>query len=295
MRFLASPLSGFITGEIARPQRRPADGLTRWTSRPADHADRPVRPARAVAFVPGGYGGIGEAIAWSLAQAGARVAVAGRSAEQGASRWPRGCASTAAAMRPASRWTRIRCPTSARCVDAVAERFGAHRHARQLRRHAARATPRRRDRRGLRRGAAGQPEGRDVPGAGDGAAPAGAAAARCTCCRCARSSACEDRGYSAYCATKGALVMLVKQHAVELARHGITVNGVAPTVVRQRDGAPLARRPAGAAAGCSNASRSAVSPSRRTWSARRCSSAARRRRSSRGRSLYVDGGLTATQ
>ena len=38
-------------------------------------------------------------------------------------------------------------------------------------------------------------------------------------------------GYSAYCATKGALVMLVKQHALELAPHGIQVNGVAPTVV----------------------------------------------------------------
>lgn len=41
-----------------------------------------------------------------------------------------------------------------------------------------------------------------------------------------------DRGYSAYCATKGALVMLVKQHAMELAPHGITVNGVAPTFIR---------------------------------------------------------------
>lgn len=41
-----------------------------------------------------------------------------------------------------------------------------------------------------------------------------------------------DRGYSAYCSMKGGLVMLVKQHAMELARHGITVNGVAPTVVR---------------------------------------------------------------
>jgi gluconate 5-dehydrogenase len=41
-----------------------------------------------------------------------------------------------------------------------------------------------------------------------------------------------DRGYSAYCSTKGGLVMLVKQHAMELARHGITVNGIAPTVVR---------------------------------------------------------------
>jgi len=40
-----------------------------------------------------------------------------------------------------------------------------------------------------------------------------------------------DRGYSAYCSTKGALVMLIKQHAMELARYGITVNGVAPTFV----------------------------------------------------------------
>jgi gluconate 5-dehydrogenase len=41
-----------------------------------------------------------------------------------------------------------------------------------------------------------------------------------------------DRGYSAYCSSKGGLSLLVKQHAVELARHGINVNGVAPTVVR---------------------------------------------------------------
>lgn len=41
-----------------------------------------------------------------------------------------------------------------------------------------------------------------------------------------------DRGYSAYCSSKGGLALLVKQHAVELSRHGINVNGVAPTVVR---------------------------------------------------------------
>ena len=41
-----------------------------------------------------------------------------------------------------------------------------------------------------------------------------------------------DRGYSAYCATKGGLLMLVKQHAMELAPHNITVNGVAPTFIR---------------------------------------------------------------
>ena len=39
------------------------------------------------------------------------------------------------------------------------------------------------------------------------------------------------RGYSAYCASKGALVMLIRQHASELAEHGVRVNGVAPTVV----------------------------------------------------------------
>jgi NAD(P)-dependent dehydrogenase (short-subunit alcohol dehydrogenase family) len=40
------------------------------------------------------------------------------------------------------------------------------------------------------------------------------------------------RGYSGYCATKGGLAMLVKQHAMELAPHNITVNGVAPTFIR---------------------------------------------------------------
>jgi gluconate 5-dehydrogenase len=38
-----------------------------------------------------------------------------------------------------------------------------------------------------------------------------------------------NRGYSAYCSTKGGQVMLVKQHAMELAPHQITVNGIAPT------------------------------------------------------------------
>ncbi len=40
------------------------------------------------------------------------------------------------------------------------------------------------------------------------------------------------RGYSAYCSSKGGLLMLVKQHAVELAPHNITVNGVAPTFIQ---------------------------------------------------------------
>lgn len=40
------------------------------------------------------------------------------------------------------------------------------------------------------------------------------------------------RGYSAYCSTKGGLQMLVRQHAMELAPHNITVNGVAPTFIQ---------------------------------------------------------------
>ncbi len=39
------------------------------------------------------------------------------------------------------------------------------------------------------------------------------------------------RGYSAYVASKGGLAALIRQHAVELAPYGITVNGVAPTFV----------------------------------------------------------------
>jgi NAD(P)-dependent dehydrogenase (short-subunit alcohol dehydrogenase family) len=40
------------------------------------------------------------------------------------------------------------------------------------------------------------------------------------------------RGYSAYCSSKGGLLMLVRQHAVELAPHNITVNGIAPTFIQ---------------------------------------------------------------
>ena len=39
------------------------------------------------------------------------------------------------------------------------------------------------------------------------------------------------KGYSAYTASKGGLAMIVKQHAVELAPYRINVNGVAPTFV----------------------------------------------------------------
>jgi gluconate 5-dehydrogenase len=55
------------------------------------------------------------------------------------------------------------------------------------------------------------------------------------------------RGYSAYCSTKGGLVMLIRQHASELGRHGICVNGIAPTVVRTEMGAHWLKDPKTAA------------------------------------------------
>jgi gluconate 5-dehydrogenase len=101
-------------------------------------------------------------------------------------------------------------------------------------------------------------------------------------------------GYSAYCATKGALVMLVKQHALELAPHGIQVNGVAPTVVlteaaekwrsdEKRWQALLARIPLGRVA----EARDIVGASHFF-----CAAASD---FVTGQVLYVDGGITASQ
>jgi NAD(P)-dependent dehydrogenase (short-subunit alcohol dehydrogenase family) len=104
----------------------------------------------------------------------------------------------------------------------------------------------------------------------------------------------QGRGYSAYCSTKGGLVMLIRQHASELARHGITVNGIAPTVVRTEMGAHwlanpqtrdavLARIPLGRVAEPKDVAGAAVffaSPAAAFVS---------------GQVLYLDGGLTASQ
>lgn len=75
-----------------------------------------------VALLPGGYGGIGEAVAWGLAQRGADVVLAGRSRSKaetlarrmrGAGHKGHGIALDAADV-----------PAMERAVDAVARRFG---------------------------------------------------------------------------------------------------------------------------------------------------------------------------
>jgi NAD(P)-dependent dehydrogenase (short-subunit alcohol dehydrogenase family) len=201
-----------------------------------------------VAFVPGGYGGIGEAIAWGLSLAGARVAVAGRSAAKADALAARlrdaGHDATGVAM-DAHDTSAVRA-----AVDAVAGRFGTldllvncigiQREERladvteaafdevvQVNLKAAMFLAQAAARHQVAAVGAGRAPGRQVH-----------------LLSVRAQLGMRDRGYSAYCATKGALAMLIRQHAVELSAHGITVNGVAPTVVRGEMGAHWLADPA---------------------------------------------------
>ena len=184
-----------------------------------------------VAFLPGGYGGIGQAIAWTLALAGASLMIAGRSAEKAnalahalreADHLAHGIAMDAHSL------TDIRAATDATMdvfgrLDILVNCVGIQREERLLdvteeaydevyrvnlkaAMFVAQAA--------AKRQIAGKRGGRQVH------------------LLSVRSHlGLRNRGYSAYCSTKGALVMLVKQHAMELAPEKITVNGIAPTFV----------------------------------------------------------------
>lgn len=189
-----------------------------------------------VAFVPGGYGDIGRAVAWQLARAGAAVAVAGRDATKAqAFAAELGRAGHAALGLPLDvhDTAQIRARTEDvaahfGALDLLVNCVGMQREQRledvteatfdeivQVNLRAAMFLAQAAARWQVAGIAAGRAPGRQVHVLSVRA-----------------QLGMRDRGYSAYCATKGGLVLLIRQHAVELSRHGVTVNGVAPTVVR---------------------------------------------------------------
>ena len=189
-----------------------------------------------VAFVPGGYGGIGEAVCWGLALAGANPVIIGRSAER--------AEALAAAIRNAG----LRADAAAADAEdlesmrsAVDRTHGQHGRLDllvncigiQREELLADVSEEKFDeiyRVNVKAAMfVAQACARHQVAGGRGGAQVHLLSVRA-------QLAMRGRGYSAYCATKGALAMLIKQHASELAPHGIRVNGVAPTVVATKMG-----------------------------------------------------------
>ncbi len=185
-----------------------------------------------VAFIPGGYGEIGAAIAWGLARQGAAVAIAGRDASK--------ASALAAEMQTAGLTSHglamdgHNVASIHAAVDGVFTKFGridilVNCVGIQREQPMLEVTEEAWDEvSAVNLKAAmfvAQAAARYQVAAGRGGRQVHLLSVRA-------QLGLRDRGYSAYCSTKGGLEMLVKQHAVELARHGITVNGIAPTVVR---------------------------------------------------------------
>jgi len=189
-----------------------------------------------VAFVPGGYGGIGEAVCWGLALAGAVPVIVGRNVDKAdalaAAIRKAGLLADAAAadaedlesMRSAVDRTHGqhgRLDILVNCLGIQREELLAdvsEKNFDEIYRVNVKAAM-----------FVAQACARHQVAGARGGAQVHLLSVRA-------QLAMRGRGYSAYCATKGALVMLIKQHASELAPHGIRVNGVAPTVVATKMG-----------------------------------------------------------
>lgn len=193
-------------------------------------ADRPMFSLDGrVAFVPGGYGGIGESVSWGLARQGATVAIAGRSVEKAETLAQRmrdaGHRAIGLALDVQSvseiRQVVKRVVDEFGSVDILCNSVGIQReqaildvteeafdevYAVNLR--AAMFLAQAVAARQIQQGAGGS---------------------QVHLLSVRSKLGIRARGYSAYTSTKGGLAMLVRQHAVELAPHQITVNGVAPT------------------------------------------------------------------
>lgn len=185
-----------------------------------------------VALVPGGYGGIGEAVCRGLAAAGAQVAVAGRNAER---------THALAATLTQDGYTAYAAPFDAesvsdirRMVDEVAMHFGRldilvncvglNREQKLLE-----VTEEKFDTvyTGNLKSALflSQAVARHMIGQGGGGKHVHLGSVRTLL-------GLRGRGYTAYTAAKGGLGTMCKQLAAELAPHKINVNMVAPTFTR---------------------------------------------------------------
>ena len=184
-----------------------------------------------VAYVPGGAGGLGEAITWGLAALGARVVVGGMDA----AKIDRLVVSLRAAGHDARGvpFDARSVPDIGRSVDAVCDHFGGcdilvncvgiHREQTILE-----VTEETYDQVlsvNLKAGMfLGQAVARKQIARGKGGKQVHLLSVRA-------QLGLRGKGYSAYCSSKGGLLMIVRQHASELAPYGINVNGVAPTFV----------------------------------------------------------------
>ncbi len=184
-----------------------------------------------VAFVPGGYGGIGEAVVQALAERGARVAIGGRQLE-------RACA-VAGELQQAGH-TALGLALDVHSADEIGSAveyvvaelggldilvncIGIQREEPLLEVTEAAFD----EVYAVNLKAAmflGQAAARHQVRAGRGGRHVHLLSVRA-------QLGLRERGYSAYVASKGGLAAMIRQHAVELAPHGITVNGVAPTFV----------------------------------------------------------------
>lgn len=184
-----------------------------------------------VAYVPGGYGGIGEALAWGLAMHGAKVVVSGRSQEKAvelaenlkvAGHEASGIAvdvKSVAEIRESVDYVvdtygkldilvnSVGIQREEALLDVTEEAFD---EVYQVNLKAAMFLA--------------QAAAKHQIAAGNGGCQIHILSVR-------SQLGIRGRGYSAYCSTKGGLVLLIRQHAMELAPYNITVNGVAPTFV----------------------------------------------------------------
>jgi NAD(P)-dependent dehydrogenase (short-subunit alcohol dehydrogenase family) len=247
-----------------------------------------------VALVTGGYGGIGEVVSRGLAEAGAKVAIAGHNAGKATA-----CADAIGKLGHdayAAAFDSVSVPETRRMVDDVAAHFGrldilvncvglnreekAEDVTEEMFDHVVDVN--------LKSAMfQAQAAARHMIEQGSGGKQVHIGSVRTLL-------GLRGRGYAAYCATKGGLAILCKQLAAEWAPHQINVNVVAPTFVRTQMVADMladekfyraliARIPLGRIAEPEdvwNAVLFFVSPASSFVT---------------GQTLYLDGGITATQ